>query len=163
MIPHERALQAVRSLARFEVAMAGSEAAAAMLFSSRARRELAAALKRCESSEQALQGLMSRPAINPALLATSRLLFRTQRTSLQGCRTQLEIAQGQEERAREELANQRNRERSVERALDLDRRLRLLKQQLREFCIADDLWLYQAWAQQVLRREKLPGARSERS
>lgn len=146
MTPQERALQALLSLVRFEVAVAGAEAAAAMLFGARAQRELAAAMQRCESSEQALQALMLRPEINPALLTASRHLFRTQRTSLQGCRTQHAIAQRQEEKAREELANQRNRERSIERALQTERRARLLKQQLLEFSMADDLWLQQAWA-----------------
>jgi len=150
MTAQERALQALSSLVRFEVAIAGAEAAAAMLFSARANREVAAALQRCESSEQALQALLLRPEVNPALLASSRYLFRTQRTSLQGCRTQQKIAQGQEERAREELANRRNRERSLERALDFERRKRRLKQEQQEFGIADDLWSQQLWAQQRL-------------
>ncbi|HEY6927834.1 MAG TPA: hypothetical protein VI653_30440 [Steroidobacteraceae bacterium] len=148
MTAQERALHALRSLVRFEVAMAGAEAATAMLFSARAHREMAAAMQRCESSEQALRAVMLRPEINPALLATSRHLFRAQRTRLQGCRTQHEIARSQEERAREELANQRNRERSLERALEGERRKRHLKQQQLEFSIADDLWSQQAWAQQ---------------
>jgi len=153
MTAQARALLALRTLVRFELAVAGADAAAAMLSSARAERELAAAAQRCESSERAVQALMLRPDINPALLATSRHLFRAQRTSLQGCQTQQKIALGQEERAREELTNQRNRERSLERALEAERRTRLQKQQLLEFSMADDLWLQQTWPQQAHLRQ----------
>ena len=160
----ERALLALRSVLRFEVAAAGAEAAAAMLFSVRSGRELAAVMQCCESSERAVQALMLRPEINPALLAASRHLIRAQRTSLQGCRTQHEIALEQEERAREALTNQRNRERSLERALESERRARLQKQQSLEFSMVDDLWLQQAWAQQTLLQQRpLRRARGGRS
>ncbi len=148
MTPQERALQAMRCLVRFEVAMSGAEAAAATLFSARAHRELAAAAQRCETSEQALRALMLRSEVNPALLDNSRRLFRAQRMSHQECRTRLEIAEAREHRAREDLANQRNQEQSLERALDDERRTRRQKRQLLEFSVADDLWLQQAWERQ---------------
>jgi phage protein D len=164
MSAQERALLALRSLVLFEIAVAGAETTAAMLYSARAERELSVAIRHCESSERAVQALMLRPEVNPALLAASRHLFRAQRTSLQECRAQQNIALEQEERAREELANQRNRERSLERALESERRAQLRKQQVVEFSLADDLWLQQAWAQQTHGRQIPPGcARGGRS
>jgi hypothetical protein len=117
MKPLERALQALRTLVQFEVAQTGAEVARLAEISARARRETEDLERRCEATAQQLRAALQRPPIDPASFVATRKLYKAQRLSLFDSRVWLKSALEDEQNARDMLAELRNRERSLDRAL----------------------------------------------
>ena len=143
----ERTLRAMRTQLQFELAQIAAKVAQATDRSTRAEHAVTAFGRQCDSCVAELRAAMDRSQLNPALLETLRRLHRLQRAALRESQTTLAAARLHEQRAREELAEARNRELSVERALRSEQRKQLLAQQTLEFAVADDLWLERTWRQ----------------
>ena len=145
MTTPERALRAVRSLVQFDLAQSGAEVAEAMALSARAQHEVATATRRCEAAASGLRDAGARSPINPALLDAMHHLFRSEQRTLNDFRSRLAAAQDVEDRARAALVSLRNQERSLDRALQMERQHRQLKQAALDVSRADDMWLQYGW------------------
>jgi DNA repair ATPase RecN len=147
MTTPERALRAVRSLVQFDLAQSGAQVAEAMALSARAQHEVTTATRRCEAAASGLRDAGARSPINPALLDAMHHLFRSEQRTLNDFRSRLAAAKEAEDRARTALAGLRNRERSLERALQVERQQRQLKQAALDISRADDMWLHHGWGE----------------
>ena len=145
MTPSERALRAVRALVQFDLAQSGAQVAEAMALTARAQHEVTTATRRCEVAASGLRDVGTRSPINPPLLDAMHHVFRSERRALNDFRSRLAAATEAEERARTALADLRNRERSLDRALQAERQQRLLKQVALDTSRADDMWLQHGW------------------
>jgi hypothetical protein len=145
MTTPEQSLRAVRTLVQFDLAQSGAQVAEATTLSARAENEVTTATTRCEAAASGLRSATARSLVNPALLDAMHRLFRSERRTLNESQSRLAAAQEREERARAALADLRNRERSLDRALKADRQQRQLKQAALEISRADDMWLLHGW------------------
>lgn len=145
MTPSERALRAVRALVQFDLAQSGAQVAEAMALTARAQHEVTTSTRRCEVAASGLRDVGTRSPINPPLLDAMHHVFRSERRTLNDFRSRLAAATDAEERARTALADLRNRERSLDRALQAERQQRLLKQVALDTSRADDMWLQHGW------------------
>jgi hypothetical protein len=143
----ELPLRAVRTQVQFEIVAAADAVAQAAAEATRAQRRVKASSRRCDVLAGALRTALGRSHLNPTLLGTMRRLFHVEHVSLQQRRATFEDAQRREQHERGALAELRNRERSLDRALQAERRCRQLAQRAREVRIADDLWLQHCWRQ----------------
>ena len=141
----EPALHAVRTLAQFELAEAAAKVAQAATLSSRAQHRVTLLTQRCESVVSELRGAIARSRINPALLDAMRRLYQAEHRMLQDAQVELAVALRREQQLRDALAELRNRERALERAVKAERRKRQAKQQTFAVTLADDMWLQHAW------------------
>jgi DNA topoisomerase IB len=142
---HDRPLRALQTLVQFNLARCGADVADAATHRARAQQDVSDSMERCETIATELRAATARSLINPALLAAMRKLYRVERQVLDDSRSRLAAAQQRELQARSRLADLRNRERSLDKALQAEQRKRQLKQQVRDIALADDMWLLQAW------------------
>lgn len=141
----EPALRAVRSQVQFELTEVAAQVAQASDRTERAQSEMSVCKHRCLAAAEGLRTATGRARINPPLLQAMSRIHHSEQLLLRQCEEQLSFAQREEEQARNRLAELRNRERSLDRALLAERRKRKLKEQAIEMIVADDLWLQHAW------------------
>jgi len=140
----ERALRTVGGQLRFEMAEVAARVAAAAALVARSRQAIADALARRDDANAQLQEAQRRADVNPALLATLRRVCAGEIEACAAHQASLAWAQRQEARARDELAQLRNRDRLVLRGLADERRKdagRRAQAALRE---GDEAWLQHA-------------------
>lgn len=148
MTPAEKALHAVRIQLQFELVQTGAAAGQAALHSARTQHEVTGLTQRCDAAVIELRSVMRRAQVNPALLEAMQRLYRIERLALGNSQARLVVAQQREQQLRAALADLRNRDRTLERALQVERRKALRKLQSLEIIRADDLWVQQqAWRQ----------------
>jgi predicted GTPase len=145
MTSHQTALRAIRTQVQFELAQTAAEVARAASVSAEAQREVTILMQHCESATRELRDAMGRSRINPALLDAMRRIYQVEQRALCDWEVRLEAARQREAQARAALAGVRNRERSLERAQQVERRRRQLKEQAIEIIRADDMWLQRVW------------------
>lgn len=141
MSTSEPTLHAIRSQVQLDLVQAAAEVAQAAELTARARDRVASLQRRAESFLHELRQIMARPQMNAALLDTMRRCHRLEQSELLDWQTRQTTARQHEERARAALAGLRNQERSLERALQAQRRKRQQRIQAREMIQADELWL----------------------
>jgi DNA topoisomerase IB len=139
----------LQTLAQFDMARVGAEVADAAKQRSAAEREVSDSAQRCESTAGELRSVSGQSPLNPALLAAVLAIYRTERRVLEEWQGRLAHSQQREQQARSKLAGLRNRERSLERALQAERRKRQLEQQVQNVALADELWLQQVWREKA--------------
>jgi len=140
----ERALRALRTQVQFELAQAGMRVAQAAALSAGVQRRVDTLTQAREAAARELRAAMHRPQVNPALLAEMRKLYLAEQHALHDSASRLAAARQLEQRARDELAGVRNRDRSLERGLQAEQRNQQLKQRGLEGAQVDDLWLQHA-------------------
>ncbi|HET9446850.1 MAG TPA: hypothetical protein VFO35_11350 [Steroidobacteraceae bacterium] len=140
----EPALRAVRTQVQFELAEAAALVAAAAAQTAEAFEQVSTFKRHCAEAAEQLRSALARNAINPPLLAAMRRVHRRDAQALQEFQSSLAAAQEREQQARAALADVRNRERSLDRALHAELRKQQLEQQAREMLDVDDLWLQHA-------------------
>jgi len=145
MSSSESTLRAVRAQVQFELAETAAAVAEAATRSANAQAHVTVATERCNCAAGELRGAMSRVQVNPPLLHAMRRLYQLEQRILQEWQERLLAAEQHEQQARTKLAGVRNRERSLERALEVERRTRQRRQQTLDGLRADDLWLQHAW------------------
>jgi hypothetical protein len=141
MISTEQTLHAVRAMTQFEIAEAGAAVARAAEVCACEEQKLADSARRCASSESELRRTLQLPGVSPELLRAMHRLYQQERRDWIQSRARHDVARHNEERAREALTELRNRESSLDKALQLQRQQRRLAQQAVEMQRADDLWL----------------------
>ena len=141
----EPALRAVRTQVQFELAEAAAKVAQAAALCAEAQEHVTALRQRCECAAGELRDAMGRSKINPALLAAMRRVHRLEAGALRDWQGRLATAEEREQQARAGLAEVRNRERSLDRALQAEVRKQDLLGQTREMLAVDDLWLQHTW------------------
>lgn len=141
----ESTLRAVYAQVQFELAEIAASVAEAVTRSADTKAHVTVSTERCNCAVGELRGAMSRARINPPLLDAMRRLYQVEQRALQVSEARLAAAEEQEQQARTELAGVRNRERSLERALDVERRKRRRRQETLDLLQADDLWLQHSW------------------
>ena len=137
----ERTLRAVRTLVQFDLAQRGADVAQAAALCAGAKREMNAVTQRCNSAMREMRSVQERSAIDPALFAAVHALLSIERHELRESQTRLVELTEREQQARAALADVRNRDRSVERALQAEQREQRLEQQVQDILRADDMWL----------------------
>ncbi len=140
----ERALRTVGGQLRFEMAEAASRVAAAAALVARSRQAIADALARRDDATTHLQEAQRRADVNPALLAALRRACAGEIEAGAAHQASLAWAQRQETRARDELAQLRNRDRLVMRGLADERRKDAGRRAQAELREGDDAWLQHA-------------------
>jgi hypothetical protein len=140
-------LAVVRTQVQFELVEVAAAVASAAAATSRAQRQVQDSSVRRDAIGDELRAAGGRLQINPALLDAMRRMYRTECAMLRELEAHLEAARQREQRERSALADLRNRERALERALQAERRRGQLRMQAQEMCSADDLWLQHAWRQ----------------
>ncbi|HEY5760116.1 MAG TPA: hypothetical protein VIU34_30045 [Steroidobacter sp.] len=138
-----RALSAVHALAQFELIEVAEETALAVKARTQAQGHVDLLTQQCHASVSELRAAMSRQQVNPALIQQMRRLYRAEQLALAEWRSRLIEAQQREEQAYTALGRVRNRERSMERAMQAERHRQQLKRQMLEIALADELWLQQ--------------------
>lgn len=141
MSSSESALRAVRTQVQFELAEAAAGVAREGAKRVEAHEQVVAIERRCDRAAYELRGAMNRALINPALLAAMRGIYLQETEALQDWQARLATAQEREQEARAALADVRNRERSLDRAVRTEQRKRALQEQTREMIDVDELWL----------------------
>jgi hypothetical protein len=141
MSTREPVLRAIRSQVQFELVQAAAEVVQAAEQTTRARNRVVSLQRRAGSFLRELRQIMGRPQLNAALLDTMRRCHRVEQSELREWQTREAAAQQHEQQARSALAGLRNQERSLERALQAERRKRQLRIQTLEMIRADELWL----------------------
>lgn len=147
MTSAERVLGVLRTQAQFELAEIAAKVAAAAAISAAAERQVTTVARSCTALEIELRMCVSRQPINSSLIDSMYRLYQVDRQLLRESQLRLATARQDEQRLRTAMAGARNRERSLERALDTERRKEDLKQQARDAILADDLWLQHAWSE----------------
>jgi hypothetical protein len=150
MSPIEKVLTSLRTQVRFEIAQIGAEWALAATTCSQLRRRVTDLKVRCSSTAEELRAEVRRPLIDLALLGAMRRLYRLERRELKDVTTRLNAARDLEVQTRNTLTGLRNRERSLERALEAERRKSAFKQRTRELVEADEFWLQSPWRESAL-------------
>lgn len=141
----ERALRAVRVQLQFELAQAAAQVASAAAIHAERQTVVNGLVKHSEAVSTELRGALRQEPINPALLTTMYRICRSEHRAVQEARAQAEEAQQREQQARDFLTSVRNQDRSVERALQAERRRQQLQAQASEIQGADDSWLQHRW------------------
>lgn len=141
MIGCEAALQVMRTQVRFEWMQAAADVAHAAEVSAVARRTVGVLRPRYEAYRRELHEIMARPQANVALLDAMRRGLRAEQLQLSEWQRNLATAQQREQQARSALASLRNREHSLDRSLEAQRRRRQQQRELREMIQVDELWL----------------------
>ena len=142
---NERTLRALRSHARFELVRQAAVVAQAAEAAVQAHERVALFEDRVDSYLRQLRRMVVRPQLNAALLETMRRGQRMEQSELAGWRRRLIAARRQEQKARDVLADARNQERSLERALAAERRKRESQWQAAEMIRADEMWLQRGY------------------
>ena len=137
----EPALRAIRSQVQFELVQAAAEVAQAAGLTARTGDRVMSLQRRADAFLRELRQIMARPQLNAALLDTMRRCHRIEQSELRECQTRLLAARQHEQQARAALADLRNRDRSLDRALRAERHKRQLRIQALEIIRADELWL----------------------
>jgi hypothetical protein len=145
MHSNERALRALRAQVQFELAESAAEFARIVALSMRAEEEASAAAQRRDVAADHVRTVMRRAQVNPPLLAAMRRLYHVEQRTTHECHKRLKAAREREQEACNALAHLRNRERSLERALEAERRSQQLASATREILEGDDLWLQHMW------------------
>jgi hypothetical protein len=145
MRSNERALRALRAQVQFELAESAAEFARTVAIAIRAEEEASVAEHRRDIAADQVRSVMSRAQVNPPLLDTMRRLYHGEQRTTHECQKRLKAAQEREQDACTALAEVRNRERSLERALEAERRGQQLASATREILEGDDLWLQHIW------------------
>jgi hypothetical protein len=139
----ERALQAIRSQLQFELLQAAADLGRAVSESTRRRQDSEELLRGCTGTLAELRAALRRPMPNPLWLQTLQRWYQRQQQAAVAAQAQAAAALEHERRARQRVAELRNRERSLDRACDAE----LRKQRRRRMVIAqarnDDWWLQQ--------------------
>lgn len=141
MRPPERVLHAIQSMMQFDIAQAGADVAKAAAARASEEWTLADAAQRNEAAQSELRRTLLLPCTNPELLRAMHRLYQQEQRVWMQSRARLDAALHDEAKAREALAELRNRDASLDKALQSHRRQRHLEQQLTEMQRADDLWL----------------------
>lgn len=139
----ERALSAVHALTQFELIEVAEETALAVAGRTQAQEQVDMLTQHCDASASELREALGRQRVNPALIQQMRRLYRAEQLALAEWRSRLVDAQQREEQAYTALGRVRNRERSMERAVQAERHRQQLKRQMLEIALADELWLQQ--------------------
>jgi isoaspartyl peptidase/L-asparaginase-like protein (Ntn-hydrolase superfamily) len=139
----EPTLRAIRAQVQFELAQAAAEVAQAAAITASVQQQVNLAAGRYESVARELQAIMGSSRINPPQLAAMQRMFHSEHVLLQGYQKELAAAEQREHQARSVLASLRNRERSLERALQAEQHRRKLKELAQDMLVADDMWLQQ--------------------
>lgn len=144
-----RAMRALWTLARFDVATAGAAVARAAADSASEQQLFDDASIHCQGLALELRRTVRRTSvINPAQLNVTRQLLLAERDRLEAARTSLRTARAQEQRIREALGALRRRESALHKLLARQRLQAERRVQGSQMILADDLWL-----QQQVRRE----------
>ncbi len=138
-------MKALHTLVQFELVQAGGEVAQAATLCAGAQRQTDACTQRYGAAVQEMRAVQGRAAINPALVTAVHRLLGAQQQALRDSQTRLRELSEREQQARATLAEVRNRDRSVERALKSARSDQQLSLQARQSALADDMWLQQQW------------------
>jgi hypothetical protein len=138
---NEPVLRAVRTQVQFELAQAAAEVADATARSGQARQQAAALAQRCDAVARGIRDAMNEEPMNPALLQAMRRAYHSEHIALRDWQARLSVAGQREEQARIVLAGLRNRDRSLERALQAERVKRDRRRQAQEMVLADETWL----------------------
>lgn len=141
----ERALRALRVQVQFELAQTAAQVAAAAAIHAGRQRRVNALVKHSDAVSTELSGALRQQPMNPALLVTMRRMYRSEHQALQEARAQAEEAQHREQQARELLTSVRNQDRSLERAVQAERRRRQQRARAIEIDRADESWLQRRW------------------
>ena len=141
----EAALRAVRAQVQFALAEAMADVAHAAAASLAANEKVADLTHRVARAAEELRDVMQRAQINPPLLTAMRTVHQLDAQALRDWQQRLSAAQEHEQEARAVLADLRNRERSLDRALRAEQRKHALQQQARDMLDVDDLWLQHSW------------------
>lgn len=141
MSASEPALRTIRSQVQFELAQAAAEVARAAELTASAMNRVVSLERRVNFFVRELRQVMARPKLNMALLDAVRRCYRVEKSELREWQTRQAAAQQEEERARVVLADLRNQERSLERALQAEHRKRQQRIHALEMIRADELWL----------------------
>jgi hypothetical protein len=141
MRPPDRALRALLSQVQFEIVRTAAEVVQAAGITARAASRVEALERRADTFLLELRQISSRPRLNAALLDTMRRCHRAEQTELRDWQVRRRTAWQQEQQVREALAGLRHQERSLERALQAERRKRELRVQALDMIRADELWL----------------------
>ncbi len=146
MSASEATLAVLQTQVQFEVAQSAAEVVRASALTARAQQQTTRSADHCEAFARELRAAMEGSRVNPALLDAMRRIYRIGQLELHEWQTRLHEAQQRERQARTALADLRNRERSLERARQAERRKRQLKEQTLEFTRYDEMWLLHACA-----------------
>jgi len=140
----ERALRTVGGQLRLEMAEVAARVSAAAALAARCRQAIDEALARRAQACARLQEARQRPEVNPALLATLGRLCGGEIEACAAHEASLAWAQRQEARARDELAQLRNRDRLVARGLEAERREQAARRAGAQMRESDQAWLHRA-------------------
>jgi hypothetical protein len=136
-----RALEALRSRAHFEVVEAGAAVSAAAEAAAGSERAVERATERTKSADAEVRRAIGVEHVNPALIVSLRRLSRIEHRELSTAKVALERDRAHEEAMRTALADLRNRERSLERALEAAHEEERRSVAGREIVLADEAWL----------------------
>ena len=143
MTSNEATLRALHSRQQFDVARNAAAVSQAAALTRLAARRASTDGQRCAALIDELRGLMQRPPIDPSLLAALQRLHHTEQLAWHDSQARLNSAHADEAQLRGSLAEARNRERALQRALQDARRQRQLRQLDRDLLEADEIWLQQ--------------------
>jgi len=137
----EPALRVLHSQVQLELVQAAAEVAHAAELTAGAWKRVESLQRRAEAFLRELQQVMARAPLNAALLDTMRRCHRLEQSELREWQARRIAAQQHEQQVREALASLRNQERSLERALQAERRQREARIQAWDLIQGDELWL----------------------
>jgi hypothetical protein len=143
MSKSERTLLALHALTRFEMVEAASKVAQSIERRKETQLQVDVLVERCKRTAAELRDAMRREQVNPALIGAMHRFYGREHHSLREWREHLASAQQYEQQVTLALAHVRNRERSLERAMQAERRKQQLRRDALENVRADDLWLQQ--------------------
>jgi len=143
--PLERVLQVVRTQVQFDLAECAAQVAQATAQTVQARDRVTMSARRCDSCAAELRSALHRSQVNPASLGAMHRMYHGETLALHEGQTQLSTAASREQHARSAFGELRNRERSIERALQVHRQRRQARLQTAELLVADDLWSQRSW------------------
>lgn len=141
----ERSLQVLRTQAQLDVVRVAAEAARSAARRAEAQHRVVELTRRCQSSAQELRGAMGRDPIDPGVVQAVRLVHVTLLQAQRRAEAQLVVTREAEGHARQALAAERHRERSLARALRAEAGIRRQHQHDRDARAADDMFLQRTW------------------
>jgi chromosome segregation ATPase len=137
----EPALRTLRSQVHFELVQAAADLAQASERTARASSRVEDLQRRAEVLLRELRQVLARTPLNAALLDALRCGHRVDQAELREWETRRIAARLHEQQLREALADLRNQDRSLERALQAEQRKQQARAQARDLVQADELWL----------------------
>jgi hypothetical protein len=140
MTKSSSALEMLRLKTRYEFFVAAADAARAIAAVKEAEQQALAEARRVDAHSHELRDALTRTAMNPALIQALQTIQRAAQASLHTCLSRHQAVSEHEEQMRQALAELRNTERSLERAVQAQRRNRQLESQTREMAVVDDMW-----------------------